>query len=49
MRATTPVALEALRRAGALDEATANELIALTSERVFGGSRELGGLRVSLG
>jgi len=49
MRATTPVALDALRRAGALDEATANELIALTSERVFGGSRELGGLRVSLG
>jgi L-asparaginase II len=48
MRATTPVALEALRLAGALDDSTARELIALNSERVMGGSRELGGLQVTL-
>jgi L-asparaginase II len=48
MRATTPVALEALRRAGSLDSDTALDLIAHTSEKVFGGTHELGGLVVSL-
>lgn len=48
MRATTPVALEALLRAGALDADTARDLIAHTSEKVFGGTEELGGLVVTL-
>ena len=48
MRATTPVALEALRLAGALDDTTARGLISANSERVFGGSQELGGLKVTL-
>jgi L-asparaginase II len=49
MRATTPVALEALRRVGAIDEAAAQALIARTSEQVFGGESLLGGLEVTLG
>ena len=48
MRATTPVALEALRRADALDSAVAQELIEHTSEKVYGGTHQLGGLVVTL-
>lgn len=48
MRATTPVAVEALRRVGAIESSTADALLALTAERVFGGASILGGLRVRL-
>lgn len=49
MRATTPVALEALKQVGAIESSSADALTQLTTERVFGGSQVLGSLRVTLG
>lgn len=46
MRATTPVALSLLASVGAIDADAAGELIASASERVYGGEREIGALRV---
>lgn len=48
MRATTPVALALLASVGAIGTEVADDLIALTSERVLAGDREVGALRVSL-
>lgn len=48
MRATTPVAIEALRKVGAVDSPTADALLSLTSETVTGGSQVIGGLHVRL-
>lgn len=48
MRATTPLALETLKRVGAVESTTADALIQLTSEKVFGGDELLGGLAVRL-
>ncbi|MCA1942943.1 MAG: asparaginase, partial [Yonghaparkia sp.] len=48
MRATTPVALQLLASAGAIDADAAAELIERTSERVLAGDRPVGALRVSL-
>lgn len=48
MRATTPVALQLLASADAIDADAAKELIERTSERVLAGDRPVGALRVSL-
>ena len=48
MRATTPVALEALRQVGAIDDTVATALITQTTEQVYGGESLLGGLEVTL-
>ena len=48
MRAATPVALSLLASVGAIDSDVADELIALTSERVLAGDIQVGALRVSL-
>ena len=47
MRATTPVALSLLASVGAIDTDAANELIDLTSEKVFAGDSPAGALVVS--
>ena len=49
MRATTPVALEALAQVGALERSVVDRLRAELDEPVRGGSKVLGGLRVVLG
>jgi len=46
MRATTPVALSLLASVGAVDADATAEVVARSSERVFGGDREIGALRV---
>lgn len=48
MRATTPVALEALVQVGAIEPAIRDDLVATLGEPVMGGDRIIGGLRVRL-
>jgi L-asparaginase II len=48
MRATTPVALEALVQVGAIEPAVRDDLVATLGESVMGGDRIIGGLRVRL-
>ncbi len=48
MRATTPIALEALRSVGAISTEDRDSLLADVSEHVLGGGRVIGGLDVRL-
>lgn len=48
MRATTPVALWALGKVGAVEGRLVEELLEALSEKVYGGSRQLGHLSVTL-
>ena len=48
MRATTPVALEALVRVGAIENVKRDKLVALISEPVWGGEKIIGGLQVQI-
>jgi L-asparaginase II len=48
MRATTPVALEALVRVGAIESTQRNHILAGMADPVMGGDRIIGGLRVQI-
>lgn len=48
MRATTPVALEALLRVGAIESAQKERILDQMTEPVMGGERIIGGLRVQI-